>query len=128
MSDMHQEHGWVVNYVSGVGRVLLGRIMLQINSWQAHLRFRENLILVHLIISSGLVQDAVNVQASNSFSRDFVNIVAPAEIPPTSTITFRSVHLEGQINLMGNMAEVVEIAAVDVPRQNSKGLRQFLLL
>ena len=59
MCHVHEKRLRILYRMPGVGRMLLRRIVLEIDAGQATLRFRENLVLVLCVVFALLEHDAV---------------------------------------------------------------------
>ena len=72
----------------GVGWVLLGRIVLEINFWEPALTLREYLVLVDLIILAVLEQYYVKIVILYLADWDIMYVVSPIETSRAPAVAF----------------------------------------
>jgi hypothetical protein len=111
----------IVNGVEGVGRMLARGILFQVDPGEILLLPGEDFVPVLEIVADRLEEDAVQREIPDVFDGDFVDVSRPREIPRTPRVPVRPSRFDREIELVGDMGEVVEIMAVDVPGQNPQG-------
>lgn len=72
----------------GVGRMLLGWIVLEINFWEPTLTLRQYLVLVNLIILAVLEQYYVKIVILYLADGDIMYVVSPIETGRAPAVAF----------------------------------------
>src|SRR5204863_342295 len=102
-----------------LGRILPGRIMLQIDPRQAALFRRKDLGLIDFVVFAGLKQDAIEIFIANLFDGNVMNVRAKGKCRAAAAVTFAHFWRHGQIEFGPSMRQIEQVIAVNVPGQNS---------
>lgn len=118
LSNMNQQDVRIVEWVTCIGGVWPGRVMFQVDTRQAALRWCKQLELIFLIILRTLVENEVQIEPGNLFRGYLAHIIGQVEGWSTPAIALGASGLDRQIPVMLNARQRIEVAAMDMPGQN----------
>jgi len=93
--------------------------MLEVDAGQSTLLRGEERVLVTQIVIGRLKENAVELLARNVFTRHFVNIGRPWERASESAVSRAPVRVHGNIQLVPDVREVVEITPMHLPCEHA---------
>jgi hypothetical protein len=108
----------IVDRVARVGRVDPGRIVLEEDPWSALLLGREDLPLVLGPVLLVLVEHEVDVEVADGLRRDLADRLGPGGVVRTAAVARWPTRLHRHDDVVPDMAERLDVAAVDVPGQD----------
>jgi len=94
-------------------------VVLKIDTGQSTLLRGEERVLVTQIVIGRLKENAVELLARNVFTRHFVDISRPWERASESAVSRPPVRVHGNIDLVPDVREVVEVTPVHLPCEHA---------
>jgi len=111
---------WIVGHnVARIGWMLPRRVVLKVDAGQSTLLRGEECVLVAQIVIGRLKENAVELLARNVITRHFVDIGWPWERPTDSAVARAPVGVHGNIDLVPDVREVVEITPMHLPCEHA---------
>ena len=106
--------------MAGVGRMLLRRVVLDVDARQAALRFAQDLVLDGLPLAARLEDDDVELALVHALDRQVVHVVAPRQGAAAAAVVLRAARVVDEMEVVRHLRQVVQVVAVHVPRQDAQ--------
>src|SRR5437764_5983452 len=104
--------------MAGVHGVGPWRVVLKIDRREPALRGTQELILILEVVLWRLVDDEVQVQIPHLLGGDLAHVSGQVERGPAPAVALWSTRLDGQVPVVVDAGQRIEVAAVDVPDQD----------
>src|SRR5437763_5905109 len=105
--------------VHGVGT---WRVVLKVDLRELPLRGAQDLILILEVVLGRLIDDEVQIQIPHLMGGDLAHVRGQVEGGPAPAIAYGAPRLDGQIPVVVDAGQRIEVAALDVPDQDLQAL------